>query len=362
MALKDIEKLREKVEKDPNSKLFVPLAEEYRKEGMLDDAIGVLLDGLERQPAYMSAKVSLGKIYTEKGMMKEARAEFEDVIKSIPDNLYAHKKLAEIYREMGEKDLAAKSYRTVLKLNPIDEEALNRLREVESEEPGLEASGDVESSLPPGLDSTPFAEETITGEMAAEETTAEVVGEETGSQEDSTEEMLEESPDDDLHAFKDSLFGGPEGEEPDRPEEVILEESILEDEDEVMSFGDLGEVAEEEEAASWDVTEELTSEEVPSATDEEPVPPVHGMDEVSPGGGSILDADRLISKGDFSGALKIYRSILASNPEEKGTLQRMEELRSLLKLVGRDKEALVSDLNDFLEAVKKRRDDFFRSS
>ncbi len=348
MALKDIEKLREKVEKDPNSKLFVPLAEEYRKEGMLDDAIGVLLDGLERQPAYMSAKVSLGKIYTEKGMMKEARAEFEDVIKSIPDNLYAHKKLAEIYREMGEKDLAAKSYRTVLKLNPIDEEALNRLREVESEEPGL--------------DSTSFAEETITGEMAAEETTAEVVGEETGSQEDSTEEMLEESPDDDLHAFKDSLFGGPEGEEPDRPEEFILEESISEDEDEVMSFGDLGEVAEEEEAASWDVTEELTSEEVSPATDEEPVPPVHGMDEVSPGGGSILDADRLISKGDFSGALKIYRSILASNPGEKGTLQRMEELRSLLKLVGRDKEALISDLNDFLEAVKKRRDDFFRSS
>jgi hypothetical protein len=70
----------------------------------------------------------------------------------------------------------------------------------------------------------------------------------------------------------------------------------------------------------------------------------------------------MISKEDFSGALKVYRSILASNPDDRGTLQRMEELRSLLKLMGRDKEALISDLNGFLKAVEKRRDVFFRSS
>src|SRR5512147_3097157 len=105
MSLKDIEKLKERVDKDPNSKLFVPLAEEYRKEGMLDDAISVLLTGIERQPGYMSARVSLGKIYLEKGMMKEARSEFENVVSIIPDNLYAQKKLAEIYKGLGEAGL-----------------------------------------------------------------------------------------------------------------------------------------------------------------------------------------------------------------------------------------------------------------
>src|SRR5512135_822178 len=124
MSLKDIAKLKERVDKDPNSKLFVPLAEEYRKEGMLDEAIAVLLSGIERQPGYMSARVSLGKIYLEKGMMNEARAEFESVIKSIPDNLYAHKKLAEIYRDLGEKGLSLRSYKTVLNLNALDDDAI----------------------------------------------------------------------------------------------------------------------------------------------------------------------------------------------------------------------------------------------
>jgi tetratricopeptide (TPR) repeat protein len=124
MSLKDIEKLKEKLEKDPNSKLFVPLSEEYKKEGKLDEAINVLLSGIEKQPGYMSARVALGKIYLEKEMPKEAQAEFEQVIKAIPDNLYAHKKLADIYRATGDIEQAVRSYKTVLKLNAMDEDAL----------------------------------------------------------------------------------------------------------------------------------------------------------------------------------------------------------------------------------------------
>jgi len=106
MALEDIERLKEKITRDPNSKLFVPLAEEYKKAGMYDEAIDALTKGLEQQPGYLSARVSLGKIYIERGMLSEARDEFEKVINAIPDNLYAHKKLAEIYRELGEKEKA----------------------------------------------------------------------------------------------------------------------------------------------------------------------------------------------------------------------------------------------------------------
>jgi tetratricopeptide (TPR) repeat protein len=134
MSLKDIEKLREKVDKDPNSKLFVPLAEEYKKEGMLDEAINVLLTGLERQPGYTSAMVSLGKIYLDKGMRPEATDEFEKVIQQIPDNLFAHKKLAEIYVDTGKTDRAIKAFRTVLKLNPMDEDVATKLKELEGEQ------------------------------------------------------------------------------------------------------------------------------------------------------------------------------------------------------------------------------------
>ena len=127
MALEDIEKLKEKVKKDPNSKLFVPLAEEYRKTGMLDEAISVLMTGITSQPGYASARVSLGKIYLEKKMAPAAKEEFEKVISAIPDNLLAHKKLAEIYRDSGEKERAIGEYRVVLKLNPLDDDAVSNL-------------------------------------------------------------------------------------------------------------------------------------------------------------------------------------------------------------------------------------------
>jgi tetratricopeptide (TPR) repeat protein len=133
MSSEEIERLREKTEKDPNSKLFVPLAEEYKKAGMYDEAIDALIKGLERQPAYLSARVSLGKIYIERGMLADAMAEFEKVIAAIPENLYAHKKLAEIYRELGDKDKAIREFKTVLKLNPLDEWAATSLSSIEME-------------------------------------------------------------------------------------------------------------------------------------------------------------------------------------------------------------------------------------
>jgi tetratricopeptide (TPR) repeat protein len=132
MAAKDIEKLKEKFDKDPNSKLFLPLAEEYRKEGMLEEAIDVLQKGLEKHVTYTSARVLLGKTYLEKGMMDESRKEFESVIKIVPDNLFAHKKLAELYRDTGETDLAIKAFKTVLKLNPMDEESISHLKDIEA--------------------------------------------------------------------------------------------------------------------------------------------------------------------------------------------------------------------------------------
>jgi len=131
MALEDIERLKEKISRDPNSNLFVPLAEEYKKAGMLDEAIEVLTGGLENQPGYLSARVSLGKIFIDRGMLHEAQREFEKVIASIPDNLYAHKKLAEIYKELGDKDKATKELRTVLKLNSLDDWAAASLSEIE---------------------------------------------------------------------------------------------------------------------------------------------------------------------------------------------------------------------------------------
>jgi tetratricopeptide (TPR) repeat protein len=134
MSQEDIERLQHKIAKDPDSKLFVPLAEEYKKAGMIDEAISILVQGLEKQPQYLSARVSLGKILIGTGLLNEAKEEFLKVIAIIPDNLYAHKKLAEIYRELGERDNMINELKNVLNLNPTDEWAISSLAALENEE------------------------------------------------------------------------------------------------------------------------------------------------------------------------------------------------------------------------------------
>ena len=57
------EKLQKKLEKEPNSLIFTQLAEEYRKEGLLQEALRVCQDGLRRHPNYWSARVVLGRIH-----------------------------------------------------------------------------------------------------------------------------------------------------------------------------------------------------------------------------------------------------------------------------------------------------------
>ncbi len=360
MSLKDIEKLKERVDKDPNSKLFVPLAEEYRKEGMLDEAIGVLTSGIERQPGYMSARVSLGKIFLEKGMTSEARSEFENVIKSIPDNLYAHKKLAEIYRDLGQKEMSIQSYKTVLKLNAMDEEALSNLRELEEEEAlGAEAQ-DVSAE-----EGRPLAEEVAAEEIVDEALLQESPKEE-GPQVPDTPAINAE----DLTAFKNSIFGDKASvddldvaEVPDETslsdEEELVE--VVEDQavgsDDELSFADVN-VAEEVPYPSRIAVNETGREraDIPAETVEQAAP------EIATLGQKPEDADRLIADGNYLQAMHLYRSILSSDPDNRTVLQRVEELRTLLKLMGKDKEALISNLNAFLEGVRKRRNEFYGST
>lgn len=390
MPIKEIEKLREKVDKDPNSKLFVPLAEEYRKEGMADEAIEVLRKGLEIHPGYMSARVSLGKIYLEKGKMEEARIEFESVIKSIPDNLYAHKKLAEIYRDTGERGLAVKAFRTVLKLNPMDEDILRNLQDIEAaytEQP----AGIIQAS---GVSSEEKAV------AAEEENPLETLILENNSHEQPRGEPAESG--EAIDAFKESLFGnkteaGEEitGEIPAITEDTGEGEELAEEADEEWSFGKTAgapasgaveeditgaeEIPEEadDELSFGDMADVLKTEGLETVEDAETISGDSGAseevfsEEVSPetdyrslkGNSELLQtAERLISEGNYSRAINIYHQMLVTTPDDKHTLQRIDELRSLLKLLGKDKEVLVSELNAFLSAIKVRGDEFFRSS
>ena len=91
-----LEQLRRRVEANPASIAFATLADEYRRAGMLDEAIATCQAGLRRHPAYVSARVTLGTALIEAGRFDEARAELETVLRTVPENLAAIRGLATI--------------------------------------------------------------------------------------------------------------------------------------------------------------------------------------------------------------------------------------------------------------------------
>ena len=97
-----LEELKRRVQRDPASISFAALAEEYRRLGMAAEAIETCRAGLQRHPAYISARVTLGRALVEVGEYDEASVELEQVLRSAPENLAAIRALADIHRRRGE--------------------------------------------------------------------------------------------------------------------------------------------------------------------------------------------------------------------------------------------------------------------
>jgi tetratricopeptide (TPR) repeat protein len=121
----EIDRLATQLAKDPHSKSFMPLAEEYGKVGMWQEAAGVLEDGLKIYPGFITAMVALGCAYDHMGQSMNAKAILEESIKMSPDNLRAHRTLIKIYQSQGLNESALQSCAVILAVNPRDEEALS---------------------------------------------------------------------------------------------------------------------------------------------------------------------------------------------------------------------------------------------
>ena len=121
----EIDRLATQLAKDPHSKVFMPLAEEYGKVGMWQEAAGVLEDGLKLYPGFITAMVALGRAYDHLGQATKAKAILEESVKLSPENLRAHRTLIKIYTSQGLNESALQSCAVILAVNPRDEEALS---------------------------------------------------------------------------------------------------------------------------------------------------------------------------------------------------------------------------------------------
>jgi len=139
-----IDDLRRRVQKDPASIAFAQLAEECRRAGQYEESIEVCRAGLDIHPAYLSARVTLGRALIEVNSLDEAQTELELVLRSAPENLAAIRGLAEIHHRRGSLPEALAQYRSALGLARNDPDLERTVAELERavEPPKPPASAD----------------------------------------------------------------------------------------------------------------------------------------------------------------------------------------------------------------------------
>jgi cytochrome c-type biogenesis protein CcmH/NrfG len=120
--LAQIDKYKDVMQKDPNSREFLTLAELYRKLGVAEEATNILREGLNRHPDYVDARLAIARIYLTQGQVEDATREFEEVIRQDPKKFVAYKLLGEIAMQKQDHEKAAERFGSAYKLNPDDPE------------------------------------------------------------------------------------------------------------------------------------------------------------------------------------------------------------------------------------------------
>jgi tetratricopeptide (TPR) repeat protein len=144
--------LKSRWEADPTSRIFLQLAEEYRHQGRIKEALGVLDRGLKEHPGYLSALVAKGRCHLELGEPELARTVLERVVKQDATQMVANKLLVRAYLDTGEPERARERldlYSLLTESDPETEELRRRLRAMEQPPQAPPTSDPFPSAAPP---------------------------------------------------------------------------------------------------------------------------------------------------------------------------------------------------------------------
>ncbi len=120
----------EKLRQNPNSLVFVQLADAMRKKGRFDEALGVLDQGLSKNPNLLSALIMTGRIHISRDRPAEAIEVLKRAIGREPGNLTAHALLSQAYLATNSLREAIVEFQRILSLNPEDAAAQQALQTV----------------------------------------------------------------------------------------------------------------------------------------------------------------------------------------------------------------------------------------
>ena len=120
-------------QEDPTSRVFAPLAEAYRKAGMVDEAIEIAQDGVRVHPNYLGGRVALARALFDRKRYHEVIDQLEMPMQNAPDNLAGQRLLGESFLMTGRVAEALASYKLLLYFSPMDSEASRLVKELEAQ-------------------------------------------------------------------------------------------------------------------------------------------------------------------------------------------------------------------------------------
>jgi tetratricopeptide (TPR) repeat protein len=144
-----LHRLQRAFEAAPDSRVFAPLADVYRRSGRLHEALALLQQGTARHPDYLSAYVLLAECHAELGRTDEAEALLSHVLAHDPENLVALRYRARRCIQRAAFAEARVLLQQLQRIDPYD--ARNKDLAAEMESRSRESRADVSAPLPQPL-------------------------------------------------------------------------------------------------------------------------------------------------------------------------------------------------------------------
>ena len=123
----EIDKLEARYRDNPKGRNFAPLADAYRKAGLIDNAVELCQNGLKLHPDYVSAYIVYARCLVDKKDDPGAHDVFKQVLDLDRENIIALRGLAELAERTGKYDEEVEWLSRLLNADPMNGDAAEAL-------------------------------------------------------------------------------------------------------------------------------------------------------------------------------------------------------------------------------------------
>jgi len=120
-------------EKNPRSRVFAPLAETYRKLGMVNEGMKILQDGIKHHPSYTLGYIVLAHCYFDQNNFEMAYNSLRPFTSQNLENITMQKLYAKSCVQLGHLNEALQTYKYLLFMNPRNPEVAAQIKMLEDD-------------------------------------------------------------------------------------------------------------------------------------------------------------------------------------------------------------------------------------